>query len=282
MCIATFALAGIALTGKAGLPVSIASTSSVFQGTEEDRRSVAAQARAVAGDQHVGGQCCALRAAEVGQTRRTGLFAGLDEPLHVEPEPAAQLQHLRQRGDVAAVLALVVGAAAAVEAFAVLRQRPPAPAPFPARVLAADDVAVAVDQHRGQRVALVAAGGQKRAVAAVGVRVPPAGEARSGQRGRHLVGQVGLQRRARARLLALGADGDTPRQVAREGAVVEVLDGGLQRGAAAHDFVTSSKCSTTGGAAKKGPTMARHSGKSAPPRKATVWSSSVLQNTCRM
>ena len=43
------------------------------------------------------------------------------------------------------------------------------------------------------------------------------------------------------------------------------------------DLPSSVKCSTTGGDAKKGPTMARHSANSGPPRKATVWSSSVSQ-----
>ena len=46
------------------------------------------------------------------------------------------------------------------------------------------------------------------------------------------------------------------------------------------DLPTSSKCSTTGGCAKNGPTMARHCGNSGPPRKCTVWSSSVSQKIC--
>ncbi len=54
----------------------------------------------------------------------------------------------------------------------------------------------------------------------------------------------------------------------------------LGAGRAQADFVTSSKCSTTGGAAKKGPTMARHSANSGDWRKPTVWSSSVVQKIC--
>ena len=43
---------------------------------------------------------------------------------------------------------------------------------------------------------------------------------------------------------------------------------------------SSVKCSTTGGWAKKGPTIARHCVNSGPPRKPTVWSSSVSQKIC--
>ena len=43
----------------------------------------------------------------------------------------------------------------------------------------------------------------------------------------------------------------------------------------AAESATSSKCSTCGGCAKNGPTIARHSANSGPPRKPTVWSSSV-------
>ena len=45
----------------------------------------------------------------------------------------------------------------------------------------------------------------------------------------------------------------------------------------APDLPSSVKCSTTGGAAKNGPTMARHCANSGPWRKPTVWSSSVSQ-----
>ena len=46
------------------------------------------------------------------------------------------------------------------------------------------------------------------------------------------------------------------------------------------DLLTSWKCSTTGGAAKNGPTMPRHCGNSGDSRKPTVWSSSVSQKIC--
>ena len=51
--------------------------------------------------------------------------------------------------------------------------------------------------------------------------------------------------------------------------------------AGAHsDLRANSKCSTTGGAAKKGPTIARHSVNNGDCRKPTVWSSSVSQKIC--
>ena len=40
------------------------------------------------------------------------------------------------------------------------------------------------------------------------------------------------------------------------------------------------KCSTLGGSAKKGPTMARHWGNKGPPRKCSVWSSRVAHSIC--
>jgi hypothetical protein len=45
-------------------------------------------------------------------------------------------------------------------------------------------------------------------------------------------------------------------------------------------FTTSVKCSTTGGCAKNGPTMARHCANSGLSRKPTVCASSVSQKIC--
>ena len=259
--------------------------------TQEHRGAVAAQARAVAGDQHVGTQRLALRRAEGRQAGAAGFFAGFQQPLHVEAQAPTLLQHQRQRRQVDAVLALVVGRAAAVQAFAVPRQLPRSRALLPAGVLAADDIAVAVDQHRGQRIALVARGRQERPETRLGVVVQRDGEAQPRQRRAHLVGQVGQQCRAAGRVLAFGADGNAARQVLHEGAAVEVVVRGAQgrftqgrcaHGRAAQVLLTSSKCSTTGAVAKNGPTMARHSAKSGPWRKATVWSSSVSQKICSM
>ena len=82
------------------------------------------------------------------QIRRADLLAGLDDEFGVEAEPAAaRLAHRRQRRHVDAVLALVVGGAAAIDAIADHR-RPPRieiVAPFPDH--AVDDVAMPVHQN---------------------------------------------------------------------------------------------------------------------------------------
>ncbi len=48
------------------------------------------------------------------------------------------------------------------------------------------------------------------------------------------------------------------------------------------DLAKSEKCSTTGGLAKYGPTMARQSWNAGEPRKSTVWFSTVSQKIMRM
>jgi hypothetical protein len=147
----------------------------------------------------------------------------------LKPSRPRTRQHLRQRGDVDAVLALVVGGAAAVQAVAVGRHGPRALAAGPRRVLAADHVAVAVHQHRGQRRVLDTAADQQRAVGRFRVGVDRGRETQRGQRRGDLVGQVALQLGARRRVLAFGADGHAAGQVAQEGAAVEVRARGGQR-----------------------------------------------------
>ena len=151
---------------------------------QEQRRRCGAQPRAVGGDQRVGGQRLALQRAELGQAGRAGLLAGLEQPLGVEAElAAARFDHPGQRGEVDAVLALVVRRAAAVEPVAVLRQRPWAAAARPRGILAAHHVAMAVHQHRRQRVVLVARGDQEGPAACALQRVVEdlAGESQRGQ-----------------------------------------------------------------------------------------------------
>ena len=95
------------------------------------------------------------RSTQRAQARRSGFLAGLDQPLHVEAQPAARGQHPAQRREVDAVLALVVRGAAAVPAVALHGQRPRREARAPLRVVAQHDVAVAVHEDRGQRVVFV-------------------------------------------------------------------------------------------------------------------------------
>ena len=105
-------------------------------------------ARAVRGDQHVGGQFLRMGGDEIAQALRAALLGHLHHDLDVEAELAAALrQHGLQRGDVERVLALVVGGAAAVPAVALLGQRPGLQAGAPLVVEPAHRVAMAIEQH---------------------------------------------------------------------------------------------------------------------------------------
>src|SRR5258708_1058271 len=83
---------------------------------EEYRRTFRRQPRSVGGHEQVGLELLAQRRADLVKIRRTDLLAHLDDELGVEAEPAAaRLADRAECGDVDAVLALVVGGAAAVD-----------------------------------------------------------------------------------------------------------------------------------------------------------------------
>ena len=105
---------------------------------EEQRRLRGAQARAVGGDQHVGGKRLALALRRRRAARRAGLLAGLEQDLDVEAQPSARFEHALERREVDRVLALVVRGAAAVPAVAFARERPRRQALAPLRVVAQD------------------------------------------------------------------------------------------------------------------------------------------------
>ena len=133
---------------------------------EAERRPVLADARAVRGDEDVGGEVGLVLPHQLLEALRARLLAHLDHELGVEAEPAAALGHDGpQRGHVDGVLALVVGGAAAVEAVAVARRHPRTLALGPLVLQAAHDIAVAVAEHRRQRRILDARGEQHRALA---------------------------------------------------------------------------------------------------------------------
>ena len=90
---------------------------------QEQRRPRRAQARAVGGDQHVGAKrrrarARTSRASPASRSPRRSRAA----PCTLKPSAAARLEHARERGEVDAVLALVVGGAAAVPAVAFARR----------------------------------------------------------------------------------------------------------------------------------------------------------------
>ena len=110
-------------------------------------------------------------------------------------------------------------------------------------------------------------------------------KARGTQAGADFVFEVGVQAIGRARVLALGSVSHTARQISHKTTVVSMTACCRQQcsaslGDAVQDGLTRLKCSTTGGDAKKGPTMARHWENNGPWRKPTVWSSSVSQKIC--
>ena len=85
------------------------------------------------------------------QVGRADLLAHLDQEFGIEAElAAARLAHRAQRGKIDAVLALVVGGAAAIDAVADRGRRPGIETAAPFAFHAVDDVAMAVDQHGRQ------------------------------------------------------------------------------------------------------------------------------------
>ena len=118
----------------------------------------------VRADQGIGLERRLVGLAEIGQARRAGLLAGLDQDGRVEAEVAALLQHAGKGCDVDGVLALVVGGAAAVHAVALDHDLPRRQALPPLLLLAADHVAMAVGQHGGLGGVLDPPRDQERAV----------------------------------------------------------------------------------------------------------------------
>ena len=112
-------------------------------------------ARAVAADQHVGGQQIGVAGDEFAQADRAAFLAGLQHQLQVEAEFAVALREDRlERGQVQRVLALVVGTAATVPAIGFLGKPPGIEAGTPLVFQPAYRVAVAAWQHpldRGDR-----------------------------------------------------------------------------------------------------------------------------------
>ena len=88
---------------------------------EEDGRTLRRQPRPVGGEKQVGLQFLAQGRADLAQIGRADLLAGLDDEFGVEAElAAARLAHRAQRRQIDAVLALVVGGAAAIDALALM------------------------------------------------------------------------------------------------------------------------------------------------------------------
>ena len=118
---------------------------------EEDGGSIRRKPRAVGSEQQVGLKFLMQRLADLRQIRRADLLAGLDDELGIEAElAAAGLADGTQRRHIDAVLSLVVGGAAAIDAIAFGRGLPRIEIVAPFADHAAHDIAMAVGEHRQQ------------------------------------------------------------------------------------------------------------------------------------
>jgi hypothetical protein len=167
----------------------------------------------------------AVLLTHLAQARGADLLTGLDQQLHIEVELAARLQHRRQRADIDRVLALVVGGAATIEALALRLYLPGREALAPLRLLAADDVTMAVAEDGDELGVLDALGQQERAASRDRVGQDAAGEAQALERGRHLGRQIGFKIGPAGRVLAFSGDGHAAAEIGHETAVVEIAGG---------------------------------------------------------
>jgi len=214
--------------------------------TQEKRRPLRRDARAVGRQEKIGREELAIGGADLPQTGRSHLLAGLDEKLGVEAELAAAPQHGAERAQIDAVLALVVGGAAAIEIVAALGELPRREAVAPLPVEPTDDVAMAIAEYR-ERVAVFAALGKEERSGAGGVGEAPAAKAQRFQARPQLVLEICHERGGAAVILALGRDGDAPREIADETAVIEIGERLGDRGVAVHDLLRRRVAATPDG-----------------------------------
>ena len=110
---------------------------------EENRRPLGADARPVRRDQHIRRGQLGMGLGGLAQPLRPALLAHLDEHLDIEAQSPAGLEHNAERGEIDAVLTLVVHGAAPLEA-AVARLEPPGIEPrLPVALHPAQHVAMA-------------------------------------------------------------------------------------------------------------------------------------------
>src|SRR5688500_1947377 len=132
------------------------------------------------------------------------------------------------------MLRFVVGGAAAVPALAVDGERPRIEVMAPLAFEAADNVAVAVAQHRRQAIALVARRDEERS--ALGDRVgQDLGRIAHAPEGRRdLALQIDAELRPALRHLAFSPERDAAREIVPERAGIEVALGAPDRGLTCH------------------------------------------------
>ena len=206
---------------------------------EKDRRLAGRNARAVRGDQHIRLQKPILVLhAKLVQPDGADFLAHLDQDLDVEAQARAGAfalgKHRRERRDIDAVLSLVVGGAAAVDAVAFHRQHPRRKSRPPQIVEAADGVAVAIDQNGEQGGILDAFRDQERRTRRIVEHAR--GETEQSEARCHLIVEITAQGAGAFRLLAGARNGDAAPQIDEELAVVEIGMRAGDRGSAAHEI----------------------------------------------
>ena len=200
---------------------------------QEQRRPFGRDARAVGGEKEIGGEKLAMAGAKLAQARRTHFLSRLDQELGVEAEPAARAQHGGERAHIDAVLPLVVGGAATIEAFASLLEPPGRELVDPLSLQATNDVAMPVSQYRGRRTLFLPFGEEQRP-STRGVGEEAAVEPQQLQAWPHLPFEIRHERLGALRVLTLGRNGDAASEIADEAAIVEIRLGGGNSGIAAH------------------------------------------------
>src|SRR5215472_15844008 len=111
---------------------------------QEQRRPFGCDAWAVGSEKDIGGEEFAVGGAELAQSRRAHFLSRLDQELGIEAEPATRAQHGGERAQIDAVLALVVGGAAAIKALAAFLEPPGGEPVDPLPLEAADHIAMPV------------------------------------------------------------------------------------------------------------------------------------------
>src|SRR5215469_5415425 len=111
---------------------------------QEQRRPFGCHARPVGGEKEIGGEELAVGGAELAQTWRAHFLSRLDQELGIEAEPATSVQHGGERAQIDALLALVVGGAAAIKALAAFLEPPGGEPVDPLPLEAADHIAMPV------------------------------------------------------------------------------------------------------------------------------------------
>jgi hypothetical protein len=202
-------------------------------GAEEERRLAGSDPGAIRCDQQICLQeLISMLQAQLAQSRRADFLAHLDQDLGVEAEPTSLCEHRSQRRDVDAVLPLVVGGAAPVDASAFDRCDPGRESGSPLIVETADRVPVAVDQHRHQIGILDALRNEKGRARRVVENVRD--KSKRGQARRHLIHEIFVQCVGAFRLLAGARDRDAPPEIDQEFAAVEVIVRASNAGGASH------------------------------------------------